>query len=153
MIDQFKGQYRFLSNFYFCFVEHRGLTFCSVENAYQAAKTDNLARAALFDSLAPGQAKRRGRKLALPPDWGSRKLAIMEELLRRKFHPGSTLAQRLLRTGDVPLVEGNTWGDTFWGVCDGVGENHLGRLLMRIRAELLENQEKRNSDKEAKSSS
>lgn len=32
--------------------------------------------------------------------------------------------------------EGNTWGDKFWGVCDGEGENHLGKLLMEVRAEL-----------------
>jgi predicted NAD-dependent protein-ADP-ribosyltransferase YbiA (DUF1768 family) len=33
----------------------------------------------------------------------------------------------------VELIEGNWWGDTYWGVCNGVGENHLGKLLMKIR--------------------
>jgi predicted NAD-dependent protein-ADP-ribosyltransferase YbiA (DUF1768 family) len=59
----------------------------------------------------------------------------MEDLSRQKFsHP--ELRQKLLDTGSCTLVEGNTWGDTFWGVCDGVGENHLGKLLMTIRADL-----------------
>jgi predicted NAD-dependent protein-ADP-ribosyltransferase YbiA (DUF1768 family) len=42
----------------------------------------------------------------------------------------------LKATGDEELVEGNWWNDTFWGVCNGVGENNLGKLLMKIRAEL-----------------
>lgn len=60
----------------------------------------------------------------------------MRALLMVKFAPATELAERLLATGDAQLVEGNTWGDTFWGVCDGVGENHLGRLHMWIRSML-----------------
>lgn len=30
--------------------------------------------------------------------------------------------------------EGNTWGDTFWGICGGQGSNMLGQLLMDVRA-------------------
>jgi predicted NAD-dependent protein-ADP-ribosyltransferase YbiA (DUF1768 family) len=59
----------------------------------------------------------------------------MRDLLRQKFaHP--ELRRLLLATGDAELVEGNTWGDRFWGVCAGRGQNHLGRLLMAIRAEI-----------------
>jgi len=36
------------------------------------------------------------------------------------------------------LVEGNSWNDVWWGVCEGEGENHLGRILMDIRAEIIE---------------
>uniref|UniRef100_UPI00345E83CD NADAR domain-containing protein n=1 Tax=uncultured Duncaniella sp. TaxID=2768039 RepID=UPI00345E83CD len=46
------------------------------------------------------------------------------------------LAEKLIATGDAELVEGNYWHDTVWGVCDGVGENHLGKILMRVREEL-----------------
>ena len=45
------------------------------------------------------------------------------------------MASRLINTGDAILIEGNTWGDTYWGVCDGVGENRLGKLLMEVREE------------------
>jgi predicted NAD-dependent protein-ADP-ribosyltransferase YbiA (DUF1768 family) len=59
----------------------------------------------------------------------------METLLRQKFaHP--ELRAKLKETNDAELVEGNWWGDRFWGVCRGEGENHLGKLLMKIRAEL-----------------
>jgi predicted NAD-dependent protein-ADP-ribosyltransferase YbiA (DUF1768 family) len=60
----------------------------------------------------------------------------MEGLVRQKFSKDPVLRQRLLDTGDQDLVEGNTWGDTFWGVCRGQGSNWLGRILMDVRAEL-----------------
>jgi predicted NAD-dependent protein-ADP-ribosyltransferase YbiA (DUF1768 family) len=59
----------------------------------------------------------------------------MEELVRRKF-ADPELAEKLLATGDEELVEGNTWNDRFWGVCRGEGRNELGKILMRVRAEL-----------------
>ena len=45
-----------------------------------------------------------------------------------------------MATRDRVLIEGNDWGDTFWGMTDGEGENHLGKILMRVRAELREAQ-------------
>ena len=60
----------------------------------------------------------------------------MLALLRVKFKPGSSFAELLLATADEELVEVNEWGDCYWGVCRGVGENVLGKLLMRVRAEL-----------------
>jgi len=113
-----------------------GMVFGTVEGAYQAAKTlDFEVRAQIAALPKPGQAKRYGRKLRVREDWEEVKLAVMENLLRQKFvHPD--LRQKLRDTGDVYLEEGNTWRDFFWGVCDGKGENHLGRLLMKIRNEL-----------------
>ena len=59
----------------------------------------------------------------------------MEEALRKKFSdPG--LRKALLDTGDEYLEEGNTWRDEYWGVCNGIGKNRLGKLLMKIRDEL-----------------
>lgn len=68
-------------------------------------------------------------------DWERVKLAVMLDLLRQKFAHADLRAQ-LIATSDDVLVEGNTWGDTFWGMCNGVGLNHLGRLLMQVRAEV-----------------
>ena len=64
----------------------------------------------------------------------------MEEIVRCKFGQNEDLAMRLLATGDLPLVEGNTWGDVFWGVDtrNGRGENHLGKILMKVRREIKE---------------
>lgn len=136
MITSFTGNYRWLSNFAPAKVTLDGEVYPTVEHAYVAAKTlDPLVRKLVQEQATPGMAKRLGRKLSLRPDWDEVKLKVMEDLLRQKFRD-STYAMQLRRTGDMPIVEGNTWGDTFWGVCHGVGENHLGRLLMQLRSEL-----------------
>jgi hypothetical protein len=36
--------------------------------------------------------------------------------------------------------------DPFWGVCGGVGENHHGRLLMRVRSQLAEREAARSPE-------
>lgn len=56
--------------------------------------------------------------------------------LQRQKYTVPYLREKLLATGDAELVEGNTWGDRFWGVCNGVGQNWLGRLLMQVRDEI-----------------
>jgi ribA/ribD-fused uncharacterized protein len=132
MINNFRGKYAFLSNFYSCSVEFCGMTFGSVESAYQAAKTDDMEERIKFTKYDSRTAKREGKKLKIRSQWNSIKLTVMYNLLLRKFYDPE-LRQKLLDTGDEDLIEGNTWGDTYWGVCDGIGENHLGKLLMKVR--------------------
>lgn len=136
-IARFTGTYRFLSNFFPSPITICGIDYPTVEHAYQAAKTlDEDERLHIAALPSPADAKRAGRKLDLRPDWEDTKLDIMENCLRAKFAPGLDLAARLLSTGNARLIEGNHWGDRYWGVCDGRGENHLGELLMRIREDL-----------------
>ncbi len=137
-VDRFVGEHRFLSNFFPCPVsDERGVVYPSVEHAYQAAKASTDAeRRAIVEAPTAKKAKHRGSKLTPPADWKHRKVEVMRSLLLRKFAAGTELARLLLSTGDAELVEGNDWGDEFWGRCNGVGENHLGRLLMDIRSDL-----------------
>lgn len=135
-IREFQGEYRWLSNFHFVEVRFEGTMYPSVEHAYQAAKTHPSARGP-FTTGTPGEAKRRGRRIEIRADWDQVKIAVMRGLIREKFSSGSVLAVRLIETGCVTIEEGNTWNDRFWGVCRGAGENHLGRLLMERRAELV----------------
>lgn len=134
MIDSFSGQYAWLSNFYPSEIEYEGLLYPSVENAYQAAKT--LEDRSKFLYCEAGVAKRLGKKVRLRGGWEDIKISIMEELLRKKFNIKEFKA-RLLQTEDNELIEGNYWFDRYWGVCQGVGRNELGKLLMKIRADLL----------------
>ena len=115
-----------------------GEVYPSVEHAYQAAKTLDVIARGLFRHTfsTPGEAKRAGRRLELRADWEEIKVSVMESLLRQKFCDARTgLGRQLVDTGDHELVEGNTWGDRFWGV-DGTGRNVLGKLLMQIRDDL-----------------
>lgn len=134
-IDAFWGEYRFLSNFARVPVVYEGHVYPSVENAYQAAKSALAADRQAFVDLPPGETKRRAQTLEVRPDWLLQREAVMLTLLRLKFHQ-SPFRELLLATGRRPLVEGNTWGDTYWGVCDGEGRNRLGELLMQVRSEI-----------------
>lgn len=141
-IDRFTGSNRFLSNFWSVAIAFEGQTYRTVEHAYQAAKThDEDERRRIRNEPDATGAKRRGKNVDLRLDWDLVKIDVMRELLRQKFGT-EPLRSRLLRTGRAKLVEGNWWGDQFWGVCDGKGENHLGRLLMEIREELRAQKEK-----------
>jgi len=139
-IYSFSGQHTFLSNFSAANVELDGEVYPTVEHAYQAAKTldvDERHKIRLQAKTA-GQAKKMGNKVKLRKNWEMIKVVVMRSLLEQKFAVGTMPHDWLLKTGDAELIEGNYWHDTFWGVCDGVGENWLGRLLMEIRDELGE---------------
>lgn len=137
MIDSFNKEYRFLSNFYPSVVEYAGHEYKSVEHAYQAAKADNPAdRRRIREAEKPGEAKKLGQKVKMLPNWEQIKLSVMEELVRQKFTRHKDLQSRLLGTGDEELAEGNLWNDKYWGTVKGNGHNHLGKILMKIRAEL-----------------
>lgn len=135
-IDSFKGKYNFLSNFWPAQVHYDGITYPTVEHAYQAAKTTDLPmRKAILTCLKAKDAKEAGQLMPLRKDWEEVKVHIMYQLVRDKFRDHG-LAEQLLNTGDAELIEGNWWGDMFWGVCNGKGENNLGKILMRVREEL-----------------
>ena len=64
------------------------------------------------------------------------KTNIMYDICLAKFTQNQDLKEKLLKTGNAILIEGNWWNDTYWGVCNGIGENNLGKILMKIREEL-----------------
>lgn len=137
MIRAFVGEYRWLSNFWICKVELDGETYSSVEEAYVASKSLEIRiRKMVKTTPTPGAAKKFGRMIKLRDDWEEIKVPIMLHLLRQKFLKGSKLGNMLLSTGNQELIEGNTWGDIFWGEYNGKGLNILGKLLMQVREEI-----------------
>jgi len=136
-IKSFVGEVRFLSNFHESRIIFDGIEFPTVEHAFQAAKTlDFPDRVTISQLDSPGKAKRIGRQVALRPDWEEIKEQIMLELIILKFVTHRRLKEQLLATGTAELIEGNSWGDTHWGVCKGVGRNELGKILMLVRDQL-----------------
>lgn len=136
-ITSFRGEHSFLSNFYACEVVYDGVVYPSVEHAYQAAKfLDPDLREQVRACETAGQAKKLGRGFALREDWDAVKLQTMSALVEDKFLRDPELGAKLLATKRALLVEGNWWGDTFWGVCRGKGSNHLGKILMGVRQKL-----------------
>ena len=147
----FKDNYNFLSNFYI--LENPilgiGMTwFYSVENAYLAEKIiyclnlpyeKRKEMVQQFKNFTSGQAKSAGKRLSQRPDfdrtlWQENSIQLMTTLVQYKFRINPDLMTRL-KAIEGEIVEDNNWGDTFWGRCYGVGENHLGRILMKVRDE------------------
>lgn len=138
-IDNFNGDFEFLSNFADSPFTHDGIVYPTNEHFYQAMKSLSRKERKRIAALhTAGQSKRAGRKLDMRKDWESVKIDVMREGLRLKFAEGSVLADMLVATDPATLVEGNHWGDKFWGVDNktGQGKNWLGKLLMERRNEL-----------------
>lgn len=131
-ISEFREEYFFLSNFAETTLTLDGLTFQSAEAAFQSMKARSKEIRATFCSMTPRQAKAAGRTVELCQDWEQVKDSIMKRVLIAKFRDIG-LRTMLLATGDALLVEGNSWNDTYWGVCGGKGQNKLGTLLMEVR--------------------
>lgn len=153
VVSRFEGDHFYLSNFYeaptifaspVLAPEEKGLTFQTGEAAFQAAKfhamdpLDNIARMNYVVSVAnaptPSKAKYFGRSVKIDTEkWDSIKVECMREVVFRKFFQHPELRAQLVATDDAMLVEGNTWGDTYWGRVDGKGYNKLGVILMEVR--------------------
>lgn len=138
-IEGFKDEFRFLSNFYFSTINWRGKRWLTSEHAYQAAKTSvEQEQEEIRLARNPAQAKRLGKAVTMREDWNEIRVDVMREIVREKFSQNEQLKRMLLATEDLYIEETNYWGDTFWGVCKGKGENNLGKILMEIRQEFRE---------------
>lgn len=134
MINNLKGTY--LSNFYERSMFHEGLLYRNAESAFQASKCKNIEQRKEFQALLGFQAKAKGRTVEIVSNWNEVRLEVMLNVVRNKFEQHPDLLAMLVGTKDDQIVEGNYWNDTFWGVCKGKGENHLGLILMQVRNEL-----------------
>ena len=135
-ITRFQGEHYYLSNFFEHPFVHGGIRWRTAEAPYQASKTRDVdEQRAILRAATPGEAKRLGRRCTLRDDWEEVKEDVMLGVVRDKF-ADEPLRSRLLSTGVAILIEGNDWGDKFWGRVNGEGMNKLGQILMRVRAEL-----------------
>jgi len=144
VIDTFADEYEFLSNFSsYGFYDEKGRYWKTVEHYFQAMKIDPKHPDwehwfyKVHEAKSPRQAKSIGRKCPLREDWEDLKVLYMYKALKMKFNENALIRTWLINTGDITLIEGNTWGDRYWGKDDGIGKNMLGRLLMTIREEYI----------------
>ena len=132
----FFEEYRFLSNFHETPIVHRGLTFGSTEAAFQAAKFDDIRTRCEFCDKSPSEAKKLGRKIRMSKEeisaWNEERDSVMLEVTLLKYMD-LDLRARLVATRGRYLEETNYWNDTYWGVCNKVGQNKLGSILMTVR--------------------
>jgi N-glycosidase YbiA len=138
--------YGYFSNFSLHSIDLGGQHWLTVEHYYQAQKFVGSELECLIPKIrsatTPELAAAIGREPHHLPstDWPQRKLAVMEKALRQKFTAHLELRQLLLNTGTTTIIEDSPV-DYFWGCgLDRSGKNHLGEILMQIRAENALNQ-------------
>lgn len=140
MIQEFKGKYTWLSNFAPCKIMLNGVAYSSVEHAYQSAKSHD-QKWKHFCATEPkaGVVKRKSRNVPLVSNWEVKRLHVMFKCLLQKYNQ-YPYNEYLRNTGNEHIQEGNTWNDTFWGVClkEHTGKNVLGNMIMLIRRTLWE---------------
>ena len=132
----FRFSFFFLSNMYPCLIEYKGCTYQCAEAAFQAQKCTNSVDKDMFTGFDGKIAKTWGRRVPLREDWNEVRIPIMEEIVRAKFLQNPELVPQLTSIKGY-IQEDNSWHDTFWGVCNGIGKNNLGIILMKIRDEFL----------------
>lgn len=131
-----------------------GLEWRTTEHYFQASKflgTDNDHALAIRAVDSPMAAARMGRSRSHPvrADWESTKDDVMRRAVRAKVAQHDDVRAALAGTGDAEIVE-HTPRDAYWGDAgDGSGRNMLGRILMEVRAELLDPERAWKRDPEA----
>lgn len=144
VIDNFRGNYFFLSNFYMKPVYYKDHWYKSSEHAFQAAKaTNEKDRQYVADANTAADSKHRGREITCRPDWDDIALEEMGKIVYLKFSQNQDIQDKLCATEDAILIEGNWWKDYYWGMVkdsegNWKGENYLGRLLMAVRKIFLD---------------
>lgn len=132
---EYRGRWIFnwFSNFEPCNITIDGIVWPSVENYYQAMKSNDPVIRQDIRRATPAEAKKMGRRILIRSGWLESRNDVMMRALVAKFNQAQWQA-RLVETGTQPLIEWNNWGDRIWGVTtDGIGDNLLGRMLMDIR--------------------
>lgn len=140
-IDSFTEYFDFLHNNFQTPVYFSGILYPSVSHAYHAARSnDERTRRAILNAETFQALGNIALRINDPIDWQERKVKIMEQLVRDKFRRSKELQERLKLTEGRELVmtyTDNNSKNNFWGVVKGNGQNQLGRILMKIREDLL----------------
>jgi ribA/ribD-fused uncharacterized protein len=118
-----------------------GSFWASAEHYYQGMKFDDpelreAVRTAPNARQAGTVAQSHRRRIRR--DWRKIRVTVMTRAIYSKCRQNSEAARALLATGDVELVESSQY-DYYWGCGrDLRGENHFGKVLMRVRDKLRE---------------
>lgn len=137
----FFGRNAWLGNSYPAAFRIDGLTWKSVDHyvfAKRAIKESD--RDAVREAETPIKARTVSKTMRWRPDWKEADVENVKAAVEAKFFQNVELGRKLIYTRDIELVHENRWGDKLWGVCEGEGENLLGKLLMEIREKLMESE-------------
>ncbi|MBB6460131.1 NADAR family protein [Flammeovirga kamogawensis] len=127
------GEFSNFSNFGF---EYENKYYKTVEHFYQSMKFEDLSYAEKIRlSNSPKIASDLGqnRSYSLKKSWEFDKINYMYAGVKSKFDFNEELQKKLIETDDKLLIENSPY-DNYWGIGkDGLGQNQLGTILMRVR--------------------
>lgn len=138
-INFYTPEFYVFNNFSAHAIEFKGKLYPTCEHAYQAAKcTDPQGREAIRHARSPLEAKRLANetyRAAKDPEWRSKKVTVVEAILRAKLAQHPEAQEALSKSGHEEIVEDSPT-DYFWGEgADGSGRNMLGKIWMKLRDE------------------
>ena len=140
-IGFYNREFYCLDNFSAFRVEFNGVKFATAEAAYQAqgfVTTEPGIAYRIFEAPSAYEAKMIAQVNhdLRRADWDEVRVQVMESVLRAKLAQHPFVKQKLLETGDCPIVEDSPT-DSFWGCgADRQGRNEMGKLWMKLRSEL-----------------
>jgi len=113
-------------------VVYQGITYPSVEHAYQASKIEDHQTKLMMTRVTAVEAKLLGKQMPMRKNFNQLRPIVMQHLVFLKFFGNEELGERLLK--ESVLVEYNYWGDRYWGVDQtGEGLNILGTILQSVQ--------------------
>ena len=127
--------------------EYNDLIYPTVEHAFHAQKLDpnddkleEYQKLFTDENLEPNEAKKLGGRknfekngYKLRNDWNDKRLEIMKECTESYYKQNKEMLNRLIETGDKKLIHKGFRIDDFWGVNKNGGNNHHGKILMKLR--------------------
>lgn len=140
-ITAFVNDYEFLSNDYECKipVAEDNLVFYNITSALIAKKSNDIGTRRKFTRFSAAKARKKESSIPENDYWEENKDEILYDLLKIKFTHNKDLKIKLLNTYPHDLINNVSYPDTYYGVRFGEGKNELGKMLMRLRKELRNN--------------
>ncbi|HAT68474.1 MAG: hypothetical protein A2481_01435 [Candidatus Yonathbacteria bacterium RIFOXYC2_FULL_47_9] len=136
----YEHEFYVFSNYSSFMLEWKGKLYPTSEHAYHSEKfEDETLKEQLRNTRSAHDSQRfaNEHKDERRKDWDDIKLEIMKEILKTKVSQHPYVMKKLVESGDKELVE-DSWRDDFWGWGPNKdGENHLGKLWMEVRRELV----------------
>lgn len=138
-----------LSNLYVCELHIEGKTYSSIEQAFQYGRAMHHGCTNTANQIKhqddPHEVMNIMRFFRDDAEWANKRIRVMEGLIKHKVEQCQVFKDALLFSGTHTIIE-NTW-NSYWGSgcafdCEAVwskcfpGQNEMGKLLERIRAQI-----------------
>lgn len=141
----YEQEFYVLSNFAAFNLNYGGMVFQTSEHAYHYLRFagDSTTRILIRDRIRNAPSAHEAFRLAQEykgwqiPEWNDVKVEVMLDIIRKKAKQHEYVRRKLLETGSREIIE-DSWRDSFWGWGPNKdGQNMLGKLWMRVRADLI----------------